>query len=55
MANIIIKNDERKARNEMVARQFRTQLSSSEKRDAVEVIAEKSYEAIQKMKRMEGK
>ncbi|MCD7891618.1 MAG: hypothetical protein LUG26_07735 [Ruminococcus sp.] len=54
MANIIIKTDERKAYEESVLRSFGGRNNAAD-REAAQVIAARSQEAIAELKRMEDK
>lgn len=54
MANIIIKDEDRKEREKVTARRFGVTNYNPENREAIEVISEKSYEAIRVLKKMEG-
>lgn len=54
MANVIIKSDERRAYEERVLRSFGGSNSAAD-REAAQVIAARSQEAIAELKRMEGK
>lgn len=54
MANVIIKSDERREAEAYVASKFGAR-NSAEDRDAVEVIARRTEEAIAEARRMEGR
>lgn len=54
MANIIIKSEDRKACEERIMRSYGADPSDRSARDAAEVVAARSNEAYQNMKKMEG-
>lgn len=54
MANIIIKSEDRKACEERIMRSYGADSSDRSARDAAEVVAARSNEAYQNMKKMEG-
>ena len=54
MANIIIKSDERRALERRIARDFEAKITG-EGREAAEVIAAKSREAYDELKKIEEK
>ena len=55
MANIIIKSDERRAYENRVMRSFGANPASREQREAAEIVAARSSEAYNNLKRMEEK
>lgn len=55
MANVIIKSDEQRAYENRVLRSFGGNRADSAAREAAAVIAARSQEAYNKMKRMEDK
>lgn len=55
MANIIIKSDERRAYEDRVMRSFGANPASREQREAAEIVAARSSEAYNSLKRMEEK
>lgn len=55
MANIIIKSDERRAYEDRVMRSFGVNPANREQREAAEIVAARSNEAYNNLKRMEEK
>lgn len=55
MANIIIKSDERRAYEDKVMRSFGVNPANREQREAAEIVAARSNEAYNSLKRMEEK
>lgn len=55
MANVIIKSDERRAQEERVLQSFGANRADSAAREAAAVIAARSQEAYNEMRRMEDK
>lgn len=55
MANIIIKSDERRAYEDKVMRSFGVNPANRERREAAEIVAARSNEAYNSLKRMEEK
>lgn len=54
MANVIIKSEERRSAEAYVAQRFGAN-NTPESREAVEVIARRTEEAVAEMRRMEGR
>lgn len=55
MANVIIKTDERRAYERMVARSFGANPENREQMEHAEVIAARSHEAYESLRRMEDR
>ncbi len=55
MANVILKTEERRAYEDRVMRSFSADPKNKEQHEAVEIIAARSKEAYNEMKRMEEK
>lgn len=53
MAHVIIKSEDRKRREEFVARSFGANMQSKEHREHVECIAARTKQAREELKRME--